>query len=283
MNRAMHYIEANLLESIDFQKVAQLAGCSEYHFMRMFAFLSGFTLSEYIRRRKLTLAAAELQSSPLRIIDIAVKYGYDSPDAFTRAFQKLHGVTPSEARAAGARLKAVSPMTFQLTIRGGSEMEYRIVEKEAFQIVGLKKRVALIYEGVNPEIAALWQSLTEKDIRELKQLSNLEPGGLISASVNFEDGRSEGSFLDQYIGVATNLPAAPRWEVLNVSAGAWAVFTAVGKFPAALQNVWGRIYAEWAPSSGYELRPGPEILWNESKDTTLPQYRSEIWIPVVKP
>lgn len=166
MNRAMHYIEANLLEPIDFQKVAQLAGCSEYHFTRMFAFLSGFTLSEYIRRRKLTLAAAELQSSPLRIIDIAVKYGYDSPDAFTRAFQKLHGVTPSEARTAGARLKAVPPMTFQLTIRGGNEMEYRIVEKEAFQVVGLKKRVALIYEGVNPEIAALWQSLTENDIRD---------------------------------------------------------------------------------------------------------------------
>lgn len=282
MNLAMHYIEANLMDEIDFQEAAKLACCSEYHFKRMFSFLSGFTLSEYVRRRRLTLAALELHSSNIRIIDIAVKFGYDSPDAFTRAFQRLHGVTPTEARNTGVKLKAVPPMTFQLTIQGGNEMDYRILEKEAFHIAGIRKRISLIYKGVNPEIAAMWKSLSENDIRELKQLSSIEPTGLLSASVNFEEGRLEGGTLDQYIGVATNNQIPQRWEAFSVPASTWAVFTAVGSFPEALQNVWGRIYSEWFPTSGYELNEGPEILWNESKDLTLPNYKSEIWIPVIK-
>lgn len=161
-------------------------------------------------------------------------------------------------------------------------MDYRLVEKEAFYIVGLKKRVSLIYNGVNPEIAAMWQSLTVEDIQALKQMSNVEPTGLVSASLNFTDERTEGSQLDHFIGVAVREPVAEKWEVLAVPASTWAVFTARGKFPDALQNVWGRIYAEWFPMSGYEVSDGPEILWNESKDTSLPDYHSEIWIPVVK-
>ncbi len=282
LNLAMRYIESNLADEIDFQRAAQLAGCSEYHFRRMFSFLSGMSLSEYIRRRRLSLAAVELRHSSIKVIDLAVKYGYDSPDAFARAFQGFHGLTPSEARMEGVVLKAVPPMTFQLSIQGGNEMEYRIVDKPAFYIVGLKKRVLLIYEGVNPEIAEMWQSLTAEDIRELKQMSNVEPTGLLSASVNFTEGRAEGSQLDHFIGVATRESHAKKWDVLAVPASTWAVFTARGKFPDALQNVWGRIYAEWFPMSGYEVSEGPEILWNESKDTSLPDYHSEIWIPVVK-
>lgn len=282
LNLAMHYIESTLAGEIDFQKVAQLAGCSEYHFRRMFSFLSGISLSEYIRRRRLSQAAVELRHSSIKVIDLAVKYGYDSPDSFARAFQGLHGLTPTEARMEGVLLKAVPPMTFQLTIQGGNEMEYRIVDKEAFYIVGLKKRVSLIYEGVNPEIAEMWQSLTAEDIQTLKQMSNAEPAGLLSASLNFTEGRAEGSQLDHFIGVAAAKPAAEKWDVLAVPASTWAVFTARGKFPDALQNVWGRIYAEWFPMSGYEVSEGPEILWNESKDTSLPDYHSEIWIPVVK-
>lgn len=282
LNLAMQYIEANLASDIDFQRVAQLAGCSEYHFRRMFSFLSGMSPSEYIRRRRLSQAAVELQNSSIKVIDLAVKYGYESPDAFARAFQGLHGVTPTEARLEGVVLKAVPPMTFQLTIQGGNAMEYRIVEKEAFYIVGLHRRVSLIYNGVNPEIAAMWQSLTEDGIKDLKERSTIEPRGLISASVNFTEGRAEGTELDHYIGVATDNSDAEKWEILSVPASTWAVFTARGKFPDELQSVWGRIYAEWFPVSGYEVSAGPEILWNESKDTSLPNYHSEIWIPVVK-
>jgi AraC family transcriptional regulator len=282
LNLALQYVEAHLADDIDFQTMAQVAGCSEYHFRRLFSFLAGTTLSEYIRRRRLSLAAIELRHSSIRVIDLAVKYGYDSADSFARAFQKLHGLTPSEARLEGVVLKAVPPMTFQLTIQGAQAMEYRIVEKEAFTLVGIQKRVSLLYNGVNPEIAAMWASLTMDDIQSLKSLSTVEPTGLLSASINFTEGRAEGTELDQWIGVATTEPHSERWQVLSVPASTWGVFTARGKFPDALQSVWGRIYAEWFPMSGYEISPGPEMLWNESKDTSLPDYHSEIWIPIIK-
>ncbi|RBN36947.1 AraC family transcriptional regulator, partial [Priestia megaterium] len=145
MNRALHYIEENLTNDIDFREVARLALCSEYHFKRMFSFLAGITLSEYIRRRRLTLAAFELKDSNIKVIDVAIKYNYSSPDSFTRAFQNLHGITPSEAKKNGSSLKAFPKMTFQLSIKGGNEMNYRIEEKEAFHIVGIKERVPIIF------------------------------------------------------------------------------------------------------------------------------------------
>lgn len=283
MNDALQYIEENLADNIDFKEVARMAFCSEYHFKRMFSFLAGVTLSEYIRRRRLTLAAFELNNSDIRIIDLAIKYGYSSPDSFTRAFQSLHGVTPSEARNNGQALKAYPRMTFQLSIQGGNEMNYRIQEKEAFRIIGIKKRVPIIFNGVNPEIAAMWQTLDIEMINKLKSLSNVEPLGLISASANFSEGRMEekGEF-DHYIGVATTIDCPHNLASLEVPALTWAAFEAVGPFPDTLQNVWGRIYSEWFPSSNYELAEGPEILWNEHKDVTSPNFKSEIWIPIVK-
>ncbi len=283
MNSALDYIEENLAEEIDYKKIARLALCSEYHFKRMFSFLAGVTLSEYIRRRRLTLAAFELIASDLKIMDLAVKYGYSSPDSFTRAFQIVHGLTPSEARNIGQALKAYPRMTFQLTIQGGDEMNYRIERKENFRIIGIKKRVPIRFNGVNPEIAAMWQSLDSELINKLKSLSNIEPMGLISASANFSEGRmEEQGELDHYIGVATTEKCPINFTCLEVPATTWGEFEAVGPFPNKLQEVWGRIYSEWFPSSNYELSEGPEILWNEHKDITVPNFRSQIWIPVVK-
>ncbi|GGA24438.1 AraC family transcriptional regulator [Paenibacillus physcomitrellae] len=283
MNQAMVYIEENLAGEIDYKEIARLALCSEYHFKRMFSFLSGIPLSEYIRRRRLTLAAVDLQHTANKIIDIALTYGYNSPDAFTKAFQNFHGVTPSDARAKGKDqpLKSFPRMTFQLTIKGGKEMNYRIVEQEAFRIAGLKKRVRIQFEGVNPEIASMWESLDEAKIKRLKELSGREPYGLISASTNFSEGRmEEQGELDHFIGAATTKACPEDMDCLEVNAGTWAVFTAVGPFPQALQEVWGQIYAEWFPSSGYEAAEGPEILWNESSDVSSPHFKSEIWMPV---
>jgi len=281
LNEAIGYIEQNLTSDIDFKEVARIAYCSEYHFQRMFSYLAGVSLSEYIRRRRLSSAAFELINSNMRILDIAIKYGYSSPDSFTRAFQSLHGISPSEARRKCQSLKAFPRMTFQLSIQGGNELNYRIVEKEAFHLVGIKKRVPIIFNGVNPEIAAMWQSLDLEKINTLKQLSNVEPIGLLSASTNFSEGRmEEKGELDHYIGVATNKGCPEGLSKLDVPALTWAVFEAVGPFPDTLQNVWGRIYSEWFPSSNYELAKGPEILWNEHKDVSSPTFRSEIWVPV---
>jgi len=279
-NLAMRYIEDNLADEIDFSRVAQVAQCSEYHFRRMFSLLSGMSLSEYIRRRRLSQAAVELCHSDIRVIDLAVKYGYASADAFTRAFSSLHGLTPTEARMDGAALKLAPPITFQLTMYGGAAMDYRIVNKEAFYLVGPKKRIALIYQGVNPEAQAMWQSLTPEDIRELKAMSNVEPYGLLSVSAEFSEGREEGTHLDHLVGVATTQSSSDRWAVMPVAASAWAVFTVRGAFPTALQDTWARIYAEWFPSAGYEACEGPEIVWTESKDRPLSDFHNEIWIPV---
>jgi AraC family transcriptional regulator len=283
MNAAMQYIENNLTDEIDFKEVAKIAYCSEYHFKRMFSFLAGVSLSEYIRCRRLTLAAFELKDSNAKVIDVAIKYGYNSPDSFTRAFQNLHGITPSEARSTIRSLKAYSPMTFQLSIQGGNEMNYRIKEKEPFRIIGITKRVPIVFNGVNEEIASMWKSLNPESIQTLKSLSNMEPNGIISASTNFSEGRmEEKGELDHYIGVATTKNCPAQFAQLEVTASTWAIFDAVGPFPETLQNVWGRIYSEWFPSSNYELAVGPEILWNEQKDVSSPNFKSEIWIPILK-
>ena len=283
MNGALKIIEENLTNDIDFKEVARQAFCSEYHFKRMFSFLAGIPLSEYIRRRRFTLAAFELKNSNVKVIDIAMKYGYNSSDSFARAFQNLHGITPSEARNNGHLLKAYSPMTFQLSIKGGIEMNYRIEEKEAFRIVGIKKRVPIIFKGVNQEIASMWKSLDVDTINKLKNLSNVEPMGLLSASTNFSESRmEEKGELDHYIGVATTKDCPGDLTQLAIPPLTWAVFEAIGPFPDTLQDVWGRIYSEWFPSSNYEQIEGPEILWNESKDITSPTFRSEIWIPIRK-
>lgn len=187
MNEALSFVEENLTDEIDYKEVARLAFCSEYHFQRMFSFLAGVSLSEYVRRRRLTIAAFELIKNDIKIIDIAIKYGYSSPDSFTRAFQNLHGITPSEARNNGHSLKAYPRMTFQLSIKGGSEMNYRIEEKEAFQIVGIMRRVPIIFNGVNPEISAMWQGLGMEIINQLKELSNVEPIGLLKLINNIVD------------------------------------------------------------------------------------------------
>ncbi|PWN14079.1 AraC family transcriptional regulator [Bacillus thuringiensis] len=283
MNAAMQYIENNLTHEIDFKEVAKIAYCSEYHFKRMFSFLAGISLSEYIRCRRLTLAAFELKNSNVKVIDLAIKYGYNSPDSFARAFQNLHGITPSEGRNSSHSLKAYSPMTFQLSIQGGNEMNYRIEEKEPFRIIGITKRVPIVFNGVNEEIASMWKSLNPESIQTLKSLSNMEPNGIISASTNFSEGRmEEKGELDHYIGVATTKDCPEQFAQLEVAASTWAIFEAVGPFPDALQNVWGRIYSEWFPSSNYELAEGPEVLWNKQKDISSPNFKSEIWIPVLK-
>jgi len=283
MNDAINYIEENLTGNIDLKEAARLAFCSEYHFQRMFSFLAGITLSEYIRRRRLTLAAFELCNSDIRIIDIAIKYRYSSPDSFSRAFQNIHGITPSECKNCGQSLNAYPRMAFQLSIKGGNVMKYHIEEKDAFKIVGIKKRVPIVFKGINPEIAAMWKSLNNETIKQLKDLSNVEPLGLIQASTNFSESRmEEKGELDHYIGVATTKECPIGLIQLEVPASTWAVFESVGPFPDTLQSIWGRIYSEWFPSSHYEIAKGPEILWNENNDVSSPSFKSQIWIPIRK-
>ncbi len=162
-------------------------------------------------------------------------------------------------------------------------MDYRIEEKASFRIAGIKKRVTIQFEGVNPEIEAMRKSLDEDGVDELLQLSNIDPAGIINASANFDEGRAnEEGKLDHYIGVATTLDLSSKWECLEVPVNFWAVFNIKGPFPKALQYTWGRIYSEWFPSVDYELTEGPEILSIKDDDLSQPEVVCEIWIPVSK-
>lgn len=284
MTAAMDYIETHLTDEIDYFQVARVARCSEYHFRRMFPFMTGVPLSEYIRRRRLSLAASELSNSTLSVADIAKKYGYDSPDAFTRAFKSWHEITPSQVQKGSQSIKAYPRMTFHMSIIGGTEMKHRIIEKGAFNIVGVMKRVPIVFEGVNPEVAAMWKNLSGDTIKKLKSLSNTEPKGLIQTSTNFDKGRmEEKGGLDHYIGVATKDDNKnDKFTKLSVPTTTWAVFEMEDSTTENIQSTWGRIYSEWFPESHYELSEGPEILWNEQMDNSSTDQKSEIWIPVVK-
>ncbi len=281
-NDVMTYIEKNLMHEIELSQISRIAGCSEYHFRRMFSFLAGMPLGEYIRRRRLSLAGMLLQSGNEKIIDLAMQLGYESPEAFSKAFQAMHGVLPSQAKKDCTVVKAFPPLSFQLIIKGGIEMNYRILEKEAFHLVGFKKRITMQFTGINPQMDSLVQKLTPESISELKSLCNTEPLGILNVSANFSERTIEGTELDQFIGVATTKRAPDQYDTLDIDASVWAVFEVIGVFPESVQETWAKIYAEWFPTSGYELTGGPEILWNESPDTTKTDYKSEIWIPVRK-
>jgi AraC family transcriptional regulator len=284
MNEAMAYIEEHLTSEIDVKYAAGLAHCSEYHFRRMFSFLSGVSLSEHIRRRRLSLAAIDLSGSSMRVLDVALAYGYHSADSFARAFYALHGLTPTEARSHGSSLTSYPPMRFKLTLEGVENMKYRIEKREPFTITGIMKRVPIIFEGENPHITQMWQSITPGMIERLLELSDTEPKGMIQASVHFSETRmEEKGELDHYIGVATTQDVHDEtFSQLEVPASEWAVFETDGPFPQALQQTWGRIFSEWFPSSSFQLAQGPEILSIKSRDLSADSVPCEIWIPVVR-
>lgn len=284
LNEAMRYIEQHLFDKIDFVQVSRIACCSEYHFRRMFSYLAGMSLSEYIRKRKLSDAVGLLQSGSEKIIDISMELGYESPDAFSKAFQAMHGVNPSQVRKGDIMLKAFSPMTFQLTLRRGSEMNYRIVEKGEFYIMGAGGRIPLIYNGPNPHTANVWKKLKQEDLLVLMEYTEVEPKGILNAYVNYEDKTIEGTELDLYVGIAMEKQMPDRFktrfDVLQVEASTWAVFTTIEKRQNETQETWGRIYSEWLPTSGYEMTGAPELLWFESFDFSKPDFKTEIWIPI---
>jgi len=281
MNQAMEYLEKNLSGEIDFGQMSRIAGYSEYHFRRMFSYLAGMPLGEYIRCRKLALAGDLLQEGK-KVIDCAMLFGYNSPDAFSKAFYTMYGISPSQVKQKGASLKAFPPMTFQLTIKGGNKMDYRIVHKGPFRIVGFKKRITLQFSGVNTQMDSLNEKLTPEIIMELKSLCNTEPMGILSVSANFEDHTVEGMELDQYVCAATTKEPPESYDSLEVKESDWAVFTSVGPFPGALQDTWARIYSEWLAASDYQLVNGPEMLWYGGTDFASPEFKTEIWVCVIK-
>lgn len=283
MNDALAYLEENLDGEINYSLAAQKACCSVYHFQRMFSYMAEVPLSEYIRRRRLSRAAFDLQNTDEKVIDIGLKYGYDSPTAFTRAFQNLHKVAPNAARQKGVTLKAYPPIAFQVSIKGAVIMNYRLEEREAFRVVGVKLSTTMEDGACYAEIPKFWENAGRSgELARLVPMIEKEPCGVLGISACCEPVTDTSKF-DYYIAVATGkeVPSASM-EAFTVPAATWAVFECIGPMPGTIQDMQKRITTEWLPSSGYQYGSAPDIEVYYDEDGSKPDARSEVWIPVVK-
>lgn len=275
LNSAMHYVEAHLTDEISYEHLGQIACCSAYHFQRMFGYMAGLPLSEYIRRRRMSLAAVELQSGEEKIIDVAVKYGYDSPTAFNRAFQSVHGFPPSQTKLPGVTLKSFPPISFQITIKGAVQMDYRIEKKEAFRIVGITTPLEQDIAKNFATVPGLWsKAASDGTIPKLCELMNGEPKGILGIS----DCNGDVKQWRYFISVSSSLPAE-GFEEYTIPAATWAVFSGTGT-GVSIQELEQRIVTEWLPSSGYEYGNAPDV--EVYLDPNPANTRYEVWIPVVK-
>lgn len=281
MSVALDYIEDNLAGEIDFNKAARIACCSPFYFHRLFLVVTGITLTEYTRRRRLTLAAAELSSGKFKVIDIAMKYGYDSPDAFTRAFRAVHGITPQAAREPGVTLMAYPRISFQITLQGGNYMDYRIVEKPAFPIALISRQFSNINGKNFKDIPQWWQEfMASPDYTALIALSDNKPG-VMTGGVTLGVCYGEAATGDFFYGIAVELPegASPgKFKKMEIPATTWAVFDCTLD---NLQDVTKHVFREWYISTGYEHPGGPDL------EVYLPEgsgqdMKCEIWAPVVR-
>ena len=280
-NRALARIEERLDQDVDVEELARLALTSTYHFRRLFSALAGMPLSTYVRRRRMTLAAAEVQAGDASLLAIAARYGYGSTEAFGRAFRAVHGVSPGALRVGDVPVVLVTQprLTFRLTVEGDTSMRHRIVDKGPFTIAGKKARVPLIYEGVNPHMAAFLEGLPDEIHGRIKALSDQDPAGILAVTHVLDEGREEGSDVDYYHATVTSGEVPDDLDVLEVPAWTWAVFEVSGPFPEALQSLWADTAAVWFPSNPYRAIHGPELLKVAySEDHTHAD--CELWIPV---
>ncbi|GAA3197321.1 AraC family transcriptional regulator [Streptomyces virens] len=279
LNQALEYIEDRLDQQVDVTELARIAATSEYHLRRMFSALAGMPLSEYVRRRRLTVAGAEVLAGQVTLLEIAVRYGYGSGEAFARAFRAVHGIGPGEARRTGAALVSQPRLAFRLTVEGNSSMRYRIVDRPEFNVVGLKARVPLVHSGPNQAIIDFVRGIDPRTLERLEELSDQEPQGIVAVCDDLDPSRAEGTELDYHHGVITSAAAPEGTTALPVPAGTWAVFTTSGPAPQAIQELWRDVFTQWFPSNPYRSRPGPEILRTRlSPDGT--EADAELWLPV---
>lgn len=273
LNESMRYIEEHLTDELDYNELSRIACCSTYHFQRMFTYMAGMTLSEYIRRRKMSLAAVDLQNGGARVLDTAEKYGYQSPTSFNRAFQSVHGIAPSAVRE-GTLVKSFPPLHFTIAIKGGAELNYRIESKEAFRIVGVSAPLFGEIEKNFMVVPKLWQEAAANGtIQNLASMMDTSLKGVLGVSAC--NAQEEWKY---FIAVSSTKESAGL-EEYTVPASTWAVFSGSGT-SQSVQELEQRIVTEWLPASGYEYANAPDIEVYLNPDPQNAQY--EVWIPVTK-
>ena len=276
IGEAINYIEENITQELTIESIAKKALISPFYFQKGFAMLCGFTVSEYIRCRRLALAGSELIASDEKLIDIAIKYGYDSPDSFTKSFTRFHGATPTAVRKNGAMIKSFAPLKIKFALEGGYSMDYKIVEKDAFTVIGMSR--VFQYENAMEDVPKLWTEF-------LKAGKGNNICGMYG--INIDESMSGNKF--EYL-IADNYNAAmdiPEGYVTKVIPKfTWAVFTCKGAMPQSMQDVNKKIFSEWLPNcKDYEIAAGCCIeMYNDPADypkgTQDENYLSEMWIPV---
>lgn len=283
LNRLIAVIDDDLSEDLDIVALARASGVTEYHLRRMFSSLVGMPLSEYIRRRRMTVAAAAVVAGD-PLLDIAVRFGYGSTEAFGRAFRAVHGSSPAEVRVTGGPLRAQPKLRLRLTVEGNTTMDTRIAERPAFRLVGHATRVPLIHEGINPHIQQFVAALPASEHARLKGLSSTEPAGLLQVSDGVDPDYREGTELTYLHGVATDAAASvpADLDVIEVEAGEWAVFRTSGPYPAALQEAYAASASDWFPSNPWQLRPGPSIVAVLDRADDFSTATTELWMPIAR-
>lgn len=274
LNESMHYIEEHLTEEIDYKQLGRIACCSAYHYQRMFTYMAGITLAEYIRRRRMSLAAVDLQTGKERIVDIAEKYGYSSPTAFNRAFQSFHGIAPSNVRNEGVTVNSFSPIVFKIAVKGATEMNYRIETKDAFRIIGVSAPLEQEIENNFMVVPKMWEkAAADGTIQRLAGMMDATPMGLLGVSAC-----NDAEQWKYFIAVSST-KADDEFEEYIVPASTWAIFSGTGT-NQSIQELEQRIVTEWLPTSGYEYANAPDIEVYLNPDPQNAQY--EVWIPVVR-
>lgn len=281
IQRALDYIETHLADEIDLEAVAKQAYSSSFHFQRMFGMLCSCTLGDYIRMRRLSAAASELCQTNAKIIDVALKYGYDTPESFSRAFARFHGITPSEARR-GGNVKSFSRLSVKLTLSGGTTMDYRIENRDAFQLICKRKQVNHPQgDTATEDIAAFWnQCGADGTMEALCRYGRFDRyQGILG--VCFSEELADSGFP---YGIGAEYNGAPvaeaGFDVIRIPAHTYAVFQCRGKMPDAFRDTYHKICTEFFPQSGYDYGNGVELEVYPSADTDDPNYSCEIWIAV---
>jgi AraC family transcriptional regulator len=280
LNALVDLVEGVDADDLDVAGFAREHGTTEYHLRRMFSALAGMPLSEYVRRRRMTLAGAELVAGASDLLDVAVRHGYGSAEAFGRAFRAVHGVGPADARRDGGPLRTQPTLRFRLSVEGSTPMNVTITHHPAIVLVGHAAEVPLIHRGVNPRIQEHIAAIAPEEHARLKALSDAEPAGILAVTADIEPDAPEGSLLTYLHGVAVRetTPVPAGLDAMPLPAGSWAVFAAEGPFPETLQNLWAATATEWFPSNPWRLRPGPSIV--RYLEFTGAHASCELWLPV---
>lgn len=280
IQRAIDHIEENITEELDLDEIAKQAMCSPYYFQKIFGILCGITVGEYIRSRRLALAGSELTKPNVKVIDTALKYGYESPESFTRAFTRFHGITPSDAKKSGAKLRSFSRFKVQIILKGGNSMNYKIVSKEAFTVLEkVEQHTVAMGENLNT-IPDFWNR-AHKDGTVETLLKHASDRSYIFG-ICYGGGHTDIEHFDYSIAVecAPDTVAPEGYRVNTIPARTWVAAECVGALPEAIQQLWAELTSEFFPTSSYKPTYEMDIEAYPAGVMNSPDYKSQIWVPV---